>query len=35
VNEWDTPTISILLSQTKIGKDMMTTIEKLGKIKSF
>jgi len=34
VNEWDTPTISILLSQTKIGNDMMTTIEKLGKKKS-
>ena len=35
VNEWDTPTINILLEQTKIGNDMMKKIENIGKKKSF
>ena len=35
MNEWDTSTISILLSQTKIGNDMMNIIEKLVKNKKF
>ena len=35
VNEWDTPQISIILFQTKIGNEMRITIEKLVRDKMF
>ena len=35
MNEWDTPTINILLSQTNIGNGMRITIHKLVKNKKF